>query len=204
MTNPENAGHPDHRALNKPSPAVRIRKAAVLGAGTMGAAIAAHLANAGIPTLLLDIAPAEITTDEERNGLTLESREVRNRIVNSLFEAAKKLKPAPFMLADNAKLITTGNFTDDMPKLKDCDLVIEAVVENLEIKHKVFAEVEKYRKPESVIASNTSGIPIESIAEPFSDDFKSHFIGIHFFNPPRYMKLVEVIPHAVDRWRNCL
>src|SRR5688572_13800125 len=160
----------------------------------MGAGIAAHLANAGIPTLLLDIAPNELTPDEEKKGLTLESPQVRNRIVNSLFDAAKKLKPAPFMLGDNAKLIKTGNFADDMAQLKDCDLVIEAVVENLEIKHKLFADVEKYRKPVSVIASNTSGIPIDSIAEPFSDDFKKSFLGVHFFNPPRYMKLVEVIP----------
>ncbi|MFN0138773.1 MAG: 3-hydroxyacyl-CoA dehydrogenase/enoyl-CoA hydratase family protein [Pyrinomonadaceae bacterium] len=159
-----------------------IGKAAVLGAGTMGAGIAAHLANAGIPTLLLDIAPIE------------EGAPDKNAIVKSLFEAAKKLRPAPFMLADNAKLITIGNFTDDIAKLKDCDFVIEAVVENLEIKHKLFAEVDKHRKPGAVIASNTSGIPIDSIAEPFSDDFKQHFVGIHFFNPPRYMKLVEVIP----------
>jgi 3-hydroxyacyl-CoA dehydrogenase len=173
---------------------MNIGKAAVLGAGTMGAGIAAHLANAGIPTLLLDIAPNELTPEESAKGLTLESPQVRNRIVNLLFEAAKKLKPAPFMFADNAKLIKTGNFTDDIAKLKDCDLVVEAVVENLDIKHKVFAEVEKYRKPGAVIASNTSGIPIDSIAEPFSDEFKSNFIGIHFFNPPRYMKLVEIIP----------
>jgi 3-hydroxyacyl-CoA dehydrogenase len=148
----------------------------------MGAAIAAHLTNAGIPVLLLDIAPRE------------EDAKDKNSIVKGLFEAAKKLKPAPFMLADNAKLISLGNFDEDMPKLKDCDFVIEAVVERLDIKHKIFAEVEKHRKPGSIIASNTSGIPIESIAEPFSDDFKKHFMGIHFFNPPRYMKLVEVIP----------
>ena len=171
-----------------------VTKAAVLGAGTMGAGIAAHLANAGIQTLLLDIAPGELTADEEKRGLTLESPEVRNRIVNTLFDAAKKLKPAPFMLGDNAKLIKTGNFTDDIAKLRDCDLVIEAVVENLGIKHTLFAEVDKFRKPGAVIASNTSGIPIDSIAEPFSDDFKEHFVGVHFFNPPRYMKLVEVIP----------
>jgi len=160
----------------------------------MGAGIAAHLANAGIPTVLLDIAPTELTPEEQARGATLESAEVRDRVVNALFEASKKLKPAPFMLGDNAKLITTGNFTDDIDKLKDCDLVIEAVVENVEIKHKIFAEVEKHRKPGAVIASNTSGIPIDSIAEPFSDDFKQHFLGIHFFNPPRYMKLVEIIP----------
>ncbi|MCO5334480.1 MAG: 3-hydroxyacyl-CoA dehydrogenase/enoyl-CoA hydratase family protein [Pyrinomonadaceae bacterium] len=158
-----------------------IRKAAVLGAGTMGAAIAAHLTNAGVPALLLDIAPKGDAAGD--NDL----------IVKSLFEAAKKLKPAPFMLAGNAKLITLGNFTDDLEKIKDCDLVIEAVVEDLDIKHKLFAEVEKYRGPNAVVASNTSGLPIDSIAEPFSDEFKEHFIGVHFFNPPRYMKLVEVI-----------
>jgi 3-hydroxyacyl-CoA dehydrogenase len=171
-----------------------IRKAAVLGAGTMGASIAAHLANAGIPTLLLDIAPNELTPAEEARHLALESRDVRNRIVNSLFEAAKKLRPAPFMLAANANLIETGNFADDMAKIGSCDLVIEAVLENLTIKHKVFAEVDKHRKPDAVIATNTSGIPIDSIAEPCSEDFKQHFVGIHFFNPPRYMKLVEIIP----------
>lgn len=173
---------------------MNIGKAAVLGAGTMGAGIAAHLANAGIPVLLLDIAPRELTPDEQAKGLDLDSPKVKNRLVNSLFEAAKKLKPAPFMLKENAALITTGNFTDDIAKLKDCDLVIEAVVENLDIKHKLFTEVDKNRKPGAVIASNTSGIPIESIAEPFSDDFKKHFLGVHFFNPPRYMKLVEIIP----------
>lgn len=161
---------------------LKVEKAAVLGAGTMGAAIAAHLTNAGIPTLLLDIAPQD------------EGETDKNKLVKSMFEAAKKLKPAPFMLADNANLIELGNFSDDMEKLKDCDIVIEAVVELLEIKHKIFAEVEKYRKPGSIICSNTSGIPIKDIAEPFSDDFKAHFLGTHFFNPPRYMKLVEVIP----------
>ena len=173
-----------------------IKKAAVLGAGTMGAAIAAHLSNAGIPTILLDIAPRELSEVEQQKGLPLDAPQVRYRIVNSLFEAAKKLKPAPFMLGDNANLISLGNFEDDLSKLKDCDFVIEAVVENLEIKHKLFAEVEKNMKPGAVIASNTSGIPIEKIAEPFSEEFKKHFVGVHFFNPPRYMKLVEVIPTA--------
>src|ERR1035437_2104597 len=173
---------------------MNIGKAAVLGAGTMGAGIAGHLANAGIPTLLLDIAPSVLTLDEEERGLTLESAAVRNRIVNSLFEASKKLKPAAFMLGKNARLISTGNFTDDISKIKECDFVVEVVVENLDIKHKIFAEVEKHRRPGAVVASNTSGIPIDSIAEPFSDDFKQHFLGIHFFNPPRYMQLVEIIP----------
>lgn len=173
---------------------MNIGKAAVLGAGTMGAAIAAHLANAGIPTLLLDIVPRELTPDEEAKGLKLDSPQVKNRIVNACYAALAKTRPAAYMLADNANLITVGNFNDDMAKLKDCDLVVEAVVENLEIKHQVFAEFEKNRKPGSVVASNTSGIPIKSIAEPFSDDFKQHFLGVHFFNPPRYMKLVEIIP----------
>src|SRR5947209_7843506 len=153
MSNTGEAAALDGQNLKQNPSAMNIRKAAVLGAGTMGAGIAAHLANAGIPTLLLDIAPDKLTAAEEAAGLTLESPSVRNRVVNSLFESAKKLKPAPFMLADNAKLITTGNFSDDLAKLKDCDLVIEAVVENLDIKHKVFAEVEKYRKPGCVIAS---------------------------------------------------
>ncbi len=173
---------------------LQIRKAAVLGAGTMGAGIAAHLANAGIQTILLDIAPKELMPEEEKKSLPLDSPVVRNRIANSGYNGLTKSRPAAYMVADNASLITVGNFEDDMARLKDCDLVIEAVVENLEIKHKIFSEVEKHRKPNSVIASNTSGIPIKSIAEPFSDDFKASFLGIHFFNPPRYMKLVEVIP----------
>ncbi|MBC7901013.1 MAG: 3-hydroxyacyl-CoA dehydrogenase/enoyl-CoA hydratase family protein [Saprospiraceae bacterium] len=173
---------------------MNIGKAAVLGAGTMGAAIAAHLANAGISTLLLDIEPRELTADEHAKSLTLDSPQVRNRIANAGFAGLVKTRPAAYMLGDNSKLLMVGNFSDDMAKIKDCDLVIEAVVENLEIKHKIFAEVEKHRKKGAVIASNTSGIPIASIAEPFSEDFKKHFLGIHFFNPPRYMKLVEVIP----------
>jgi len=173
---------------------LQVKKAAVLGAGTMGSAIAAHLANAGIPTILLDIVPKELTEEEKAKGLTLDSPEVRNRVVKTLFENAKKLKPAPLMLEENTKLISFGNFEDDMSKLKDCDFIIEAVVENLEIKHKIFAEVEKHRREDAVVASNTSGIPIAKIAEPFSDSFKRHFLGVHFFNPPRYMKLVEVIP----------
>jgi 3-hydroxyacyl-CoA dehydrogenase len=195
MTITAEAAAPEGNAVNR-SVTFTVSRAAVLGAGTMGAAISAHLANAGIPVLLLDVAPSELTAAEASAGLSLESPQVRDRVVDSLFEAAKKLKPAPFMLSDNAKLITTGNFTDDISRIKDCDLVIEAVVESLAVKHKVFVEVGKYRKPTAVIASNTSGIPIEAIAEPFSDDFKQHFLGIHFFNPPRYMKLVEIIPNS--------
>src|SRR6266516_2568103 len=172
---------------------MRIEKAAVLGAGTMGAQIAAHLVNARIPTLLLDIAPRELTAEESAKGLTLESKEVRNRIARAGLEAARKAKPAAFFSPDLASLLTIGNFEDDLPQLKDYDLIIEAVVENLEIKRKLYKRVEQHRRPGSIIASNTSGIPIHLLAEGRSDDFRQHFLGVHFFNPPRYLHLVEII-----------
>src|SRR5947207_914929 len=170
-----------------------VKKAAVLGAGTMGAQIAAHLANASIPTLLLDIVPRELTTDEHAKGLTLESKEVRNRIARAGLEAAKKAKPAAFFTPELAQLVTVGNFDDDLPKLKDCDLIIEAVVENLEIKRSLYERVEQHRRPGSVVASNTSGIPLSQLVEGRWEDFRAHFLGMHFFNPPRYMHLVELI-----------
>ncbi len=172
---------------------MRIAKAAVLGAGTMGAQIAAHLANAGVPTLLLDIPPRELLPEEQAKGLTLESRVVRNRIANNGLEGAKKAKPAAFFIPDLASLVSIGNFDDDLSKLKDCDLIIEAVVENLDIKRSLYERVEQHRRPGSIIASNTSGIPISQLAEGRSDDFKQHFLGVHFFNPPRYLHLVEII-----------
>src|SRR5438132_11030999 len=172
---------------------ITVKKAAVLGAGTMGSQIAAHLANARIPTLLLDISPHELTPDERAKGLTLESAEVRNRIARGGLEAAKKAKPAAFFTSDLASLITIGNFDDDLPRLKDCDLIIEAVVENLEIKRVLYEKVEQHRRPGAVIASNTSGIPLKQLAEGRSEGFRAHFLGLHFFNPPRYMHLVELI-----------
>jgi 3-hydroxyacyl-CoA dehydrogenase len=172
---------------------LRIEKAAVLGAGTMGAQIAAHLANAQIPVILLDIVPRELTPEEEAKGLTLESKEVRNRIARIGLEAAKKARPAAFFTPELASLVSVGNFDDDLAKLKDCDFIIEAVVENLEIKRKLYERVEEFRRPGSVIASNTSGIPIRQLAEGRSEDFRAHFLGIHFFNPPRYLHLVEII-----------
>ncbi|HYN84787.1 MAG TPA: 3-hydroxyacyl-CoA dehydrogenase/enoyl-CoA hydratase family protein [Pyrinomonadaceae bacterium] len=172
---------------------LRIERAAVLGAGTMGAQIAAHLANAGIPTLLLDIAPKELTPDEAAKGLKLESREVRDRIARAGLESAKRAKPAAFFNSDAARLVTAGNLEDDLPKLKECDLVVEAVVENLDIKRSLFERVERHRRPGSVVATNTSGIPVRHIAEGFSEDFRQHFLGLHFFNPPRYLYLVELI-----------
>jgi 3-hydroxyacyl-CoA dehydrogenase len=172
---------------------MRIEKAAVLGAGTMGAQIAAHLANAQIPTLLLDIVPRELTGEEKSKGLTLDSKQARNRIARTGLEAAKKAKPAAFFTPEVASLVTIGNFDDDLAKLKDCDLIIEAVVENLEIKRKLYQRVEQHRRPGSVIASNTSGIPIHLLAEGRSEDFRQHFLGVHFFNPPRYLHLAELI-----------
>ncbi|HZJ45331.1 MAG TPA: 3-hydroxyacyl-CoA dehydrogenase/enoyl-CoA hydratase family protein [Pyrinomonadaceae bacterium] len=172
---------------------MRIQKAAVLGAGTMGAQIAAHLANARVPTLLLDIPPRDLTPDEQRKRLTLESSGVRNRIAQSGLDAAKKAKPAAFFVPENAALVTVGNFDDDLGKLKDCDLIVEAVVENLQIKRSLFERVEQHRRPGSIVASNTSGIPIHLLAEGRSEDFKQHFLGVHFFNPPRYLHLVEII-----------
>src|SRR6266403_4868531 len=172
---------------------ITVKKAAVLGAGTMGAQIAAHLANAGIPTLLLDIVPPELTADEQAKGLTLESPQVRDRIARGGLEAAKKAKPAAFFAADFAALVSVGNFDDDLAKLKDCDLIIEAVVENLPIKQSLYEKLEQHRRPGSVIASNTSGIPLSQLAAGRSDDFRAHFLGMHFFNPPRYMHLVELI-----------
>src|SRR5712664_3595865 len=172
---------------------ITVKKAAVLGAGTMGAQIAAHLANAGIPTLLLDIVPRELTADEQAKGLTLESPQVRNRIASAGLEAAQKARPAAFFTADLAALVSVGNFDDDLAKLKDCDLIIEAVVENLQIKQGLYEQVEQHRRPGSVVASNTSGIPLQQLAAGRSEEFRAHFLGMHFFNPPRYMHLVELI-----------
>ena len=173
---------------------LRIEKAAVLGAGTMGAQLAAHLANAGLPVLLLDIRPRDLTSEEQAKGLTTESKEVRNRIARSGLEAALRAKPAAFFTPERASLVTVGNFDDDLAKVKDCDLIIEAIVENLEIKRALYERVEQYRRPGSIVASNTSGIPIRQLAEGRSDDFRAHFLGTHFFNPPRYLHLVELIP----------
>jgi 3-hydroxyacyl-CoA dehydrogenase len=172
---------------------MKIEKAAVLGAGTMGAQIAAHLANAGVPTLLLDIVPRELSPEEQAKGLTLASQDVRNRIARGGLEAARKAKPAAFFAPDKAALVSVGNFDDDLAKLKDCDLIIEAVVENLDIKRSLYERVEQHRRPAAIVGSNTSGIPISQLAEGRSEDFKAHFLGVHFFNPPRYLHLVEII-----------
>lgn len=162
-----------------------IKKVAVLGSGIMGSRIACHFANIGVQVLLLDIVPKEAAANDPKT---------RNRLVNEALSAALKSNPSPIYKKSFANLITTGNFEDDMPKIADCDWIVEVVVERLDIKQKVFENVEKYRKPGTLITSNTSGIPIHLMAEGRSDDFKKHFCGSHFFNPPRYLKLLEVIP----------
>nr|WP_206701270.1 3-hydroxyacyl-CoA dehydrogenase/enoyl-CoA hydratase family protein [Cytobacillus firmus] len=172
----------------------QIKKAAVLGSGVMGSGIAAHLANIGIPTLLLDIAPRELTDAEKAKGLTLENKEVRNRISEGNRQKLLKQKPAPLTSKKNIALIEAGNFEDDMERLKDVDWIIEVVVENLSIKKQVFEKVDQHRKPGSIVSSNTSGISVEAMSEGLSEDFQKHFLGTHFFNPPRYLKLLEVIP----------
>ena len=171
----------------------RVEKAAVLGAGTMGARIAAHLANAGIPCYLLDIVPRELNADEKRKGMTLETPAVRNRIVLAGLEGAKKARPAAFFTPETARLVTPGNFEDNLAWCGEADWIIEAVAENLEIKRNLFSRIDAIRKPGSIVTSNTSGLPIKLIAEGRSEDFQQHWAGTHFFNPPRYMKLVELI-----------
>src|ERR1700676_3712438 len=160
----------------------RINKVAVLGAGTMGARIAAHFANAGVPSYLFDIVPPDA------DGAA------RNRIAAAGLDAAKKSKPPAFMEASLARLVTVGNFEDDIKKLADVDWIIEAVVENLDIKRALLKKVEAVRKPGTIITTNTSGLPVGKIAEGFSDDFRRVWFGTHFFNPPRYMRLLEIIP----------
>jgi 3-hydroxyacyl-CoA dehydrogenase len=174
--------------------ALEIRKAAVLGAGVMGATIAAHLANVGIESYLLDIVPRELTPEEEKKGLTLKSPEVRNRLSNSGKQELLKNKQKPLYRDSNIELITTGNFEDDMAKLKDVDWVIEVIVENMDIKRKVFKQVEENWTPGTIVSSNTSGLSINEMVAENSPEFRKHFLGTHFFNPPRWMKLLEIIP----------
>ncbi|MEY2670716.1 MAG: hypothetical protein RLZZ577_1032, partial [Bacteroidota bacterium] len=171
-----------------------IKKVAVVGSGIMGSGIACHLANIGLEVLLLDIVPNALTEVEEKKGLTLESKLVRNRIVNDHLANALKSKPSPIYHAKFANRISTGNTTDDMSKIASCDWIIEVVVERLDIKKLVFEQIDKFRKPGTLVTSNTSGIPIQFMSEGRSDDFQAHFCGTHFFNPARYLKLFEIIP----------
>lgn len=174
----------------------KIRKAAVLGSGVMGSQIAMHFANIGLEVILLDIVPFELTDEEKAKGLTLENKQVRNRIVNNAFQQALKLSPNPLYHKKFANRIKLGNFDDDMKLIADADWIIEVVVERLDIKQQVFEKVEKYRKPGTFITSNTSGIPMEMLIQGRSEDFQKYFCGTHFFNPPRYLKLLEIIPSS--------
>jgi len=171
-----------------------INKVAVIGSGIMGSGIACHFANIGVEVLLLDIIPNELTDQEKAKGLTLEDKVVRNRLVNMHFNNSLKSKPSPIYSKAFAKRITTGNTTDDMAKIADVDWIIEVVVERLDIKQLVFNQIEKYRTQGTLITSNTSGIPIKFMNEGRSEDFQQHFAVTHFFNPPRYLKLFEVVP----------
>lgn len=172
----------------------RINKVAVIGSGIMGSGIACHFANIGVEVLLLDIVPRELNDAEKAKGLTLEDKVVRNRIVNDDLLKAIKSNPAPLYHKDFAKRISTGNLEDDISKVKNADWIIEVVVERLDIKKQVFENLDKHRTPGTLITSNTSGIPIKFMSEGRSEDFQKHFCGTHFFNPPRYLKLFEIIP----------
>jgi len=171
-----------------------IKRVAVLGAGVMGSAIAAHLANAGVPTFLLDIVPLELTEEDRRKGLSRESPSFRNRLAARGLDTAFKASPRAFFSPKDARLITIGNIEDHVEWLSQADWIVEAVAERPEIKQALFAKIEAHRRPGSLVSSNTSGIPIRTLAEGRSQDFRRHFLGTHFFNPPRYMKLLELIP----------
>jgi len=171
-----------------------IKKVAVIGSGIMGSGIACHFANIGVEVLLLDIIPNELNDKEKAKGLTLESKIVRNRLVNDALITSLKSKPSPIYHQNFAKRITTGNLEDDISKVKDVDWIIEVVVERLDIKKIVFEKLDKHRKEGTLITSNTSGIPIQFMSEGRSEDFQKHFCGTHFFNPARYLKLFEIIP----------
>ncbi|MEJ6505739.1 MAG: 3-hydroxyacyl-CoA dehydrogenase/enoyl-CoA hydratase family protein [Crocinitomicaceae bacterium] len=171
-----------------------IRKVAILGSGVMGSRIACHFANVGCEVLLLDIPPKELDAAESKKGLSLDSPAVRNRIVNQSLQFALKSNPSPIYRKSFASRIETGNFDDDLHKIKDCDWVIEVIIERLDIKQQLFEKVEVHRKEGTLISSNTSGIPINMMLSGRSEDFQKHFCGSHFFNPPRYLQLLEIIP----------
>jgi 3-hydroxyacyl-CoA dehydrogenase len=172
----------------------KFHRAVVIGSGTMGAALAAHLANAGVPVTLLDIVPNKLLPEEEQKGLTLQDKIVRNRIVQQGLDRAIKSRPASFFTSETPALVSIGNLEDDLETISGADWVIEAIVENLKIKQDLMTRIDAIRPANTIISTNTSGIPVASIAEGLSEGFRKHFLGTHFFNPPRYLKLLEVIP----------
>ncbi|MDT8444701.1 MAG: 3-hydroxyacyl-CoA dehydrogenase family protein, partial [Desulfuromonadales bacterium] len=172
----------------------QINRAAVLGAGVMGATIAAHLANAGLDVLLLDMVPKTLSSEEQAAGLSLESTQVRNRIARSGLEGLTKMKPAPLYLSNYATRISCGNFDDDLPKLQDYDWVIEAIIEHLPIKLELFKKIVPHLKAGAVLSTNTSGLSVNAMAEALPVEVRRNFMVTHFFNPPRYMRLLEIVP----------
>jgi len=173
----------------------KIKKAGVIGAGVMGATIAAQLGNVGIETFLLDIVPPELTDDDKKKGLTRESKAFRDKFGQNGLNIALKSKPASFYIPENARLITIGNLEDNLEWLSDVDWIIEVVVERLDIKRTVFEKIETVLKPGTIITSNTSGISAKAMSEDRTENFRKHFAITHFFNPPRYMKLLEIVPN---------
>ena len=172
----------------------KIKKAAVLGAGVMGATIAAHLANVGIPSIMLDIVPNQLTPEEEKKGLTLKHPAVRSRFAINGKQNLLKMRPAALAVPEFAGLIEVGNFEDHLSRLAEVDWIIEVVVENLKIKQDLLKKVAAVRRPGTILSTNTSGIPVKDICAGMDLEIKQHFLGTHFFNPPRYMKLLEIIP----------
>ncbi|MEQ8766605.1 MAG: 3-hydroxyacyl-CoA dehydrogenase NAD-binding domain-containing protein [Planctomycetota bacterium] len=173
---------------------LKIERAAVLGSGVMGTALAAHLANAGLDVLLLDIVPPELSPEDEAKGLTKAHPAFRNRFAAQSLERALKSDPAPFFTKSLARRIHVGNLEDDLSKIAEVDWILEAVIERLDIKQSLFEKVEAHRKPGTIVTTNTSGLSVAAMAEGRSDDFRAHFLGTHFFNPPRYLHLLEIIP----------
>jgi 3-hydroxyacyl-CoA dehydrogenase len=171
-----------------------IKKVAVLGSGIMGSRIACHFANIGVSVLLLDIVPKELTEEESKKGITKDHPAFKNRIVDASLKNTLQSKPSSLYSQSGISLIQTGNFTDDLSKISECDWIIEVVIENLGIKKQLYDEVEKHRKLDTLITTNTSGIPIGLLTDGRSENFKQHFCGTHFFNPPRYLRLLEIIP----------
>lgn len=175
---------------------LNIQRAAVIGAGTMGAQIAAHLANVGIPVLLMDVAPTTLLPEEEQRGLTLTHPAVRNRITQGLYDRMRKLSPAPMFTAESAGLIQLGNVEDDLGRIREADWVVEAVLERMDLKQQLHKRIASLARPDAVVTTNTSGLSINGIVEGLPEDYRRRFFATHFFNPPRYMRLLELVPNA--------
>ena len=171
-----------------------IRRAAIIGAGNMGAQIAAHLANVGIPSLLMDVVPSELLPEEQKRGLTLQSPEVRNRVTKTLFDRSKKLSPAPFFVPEAAGIIRLGNVEDNLAEIGDADWVVEAVLERMDLKLALHAGIAACARPDALVTTNTSGLSIAGMTKGLPHEYRRRFFGTHFFNPPRYMRLLELIP----------